>query len=86
MCMGRTDLTSLRTGCKIKIISMEFIATPQPIVLTYNIATGNCFYTVCGVAIHTVNSMEMMLILQPAIVTSKSVRPVHVEIGYFMYV
>jgi len=36
---------------------------------------------VCGVA---TNSLEITLILQPALMTSKSVRPVHTEIGYLL--
>jgi len=41
------------------------------------------FYMICGVAIHKVNSLEVTLILHTAhIVTSKSVRPMHMEIGF----
>jgi len=65
-------LTSLRAGYKIKVrerlFLREFIATPQTIVFTYYIATSqiNYFHTFCGVAIHTVNSLEITLILKPA--------------------
>jgi len=44
-------LTSLQAGCKIKVISREFVATPQTIVFTFNIATPQTIvFTVCGVA------------------------------------
>jgi len=35
---------------------------------------------VCGVAIHTANSLEIFLILHRLIMTSKSVRSVHMKI------
>jgi len=36
---ARPSLTSLRTGYKIKVISREFIATPQTIVVAIHAAT-----------------------------------------------
>jgi len=64
MCTDLADF-DLWIGCKIMVISKEFVATLQTFVFTYNIATSPTIYTIC-IVIHTVNSQEITLILQPA--------------------
>jgi len=62
-------LTSLQAGSKIKVISRELIVTSQTSIFAYYFTTNtteHCFYTVFGVAIYTVNSLEIMIILQSA--------------------
>jgi len=71
-------VTPLRAYGKTRDISREFIAVPQAIVL-HNIATAT---PICGVTIHTASSLKMTFILQRGVlVTSKSVRHVHMEIA-----
>jgi len=68
MCTVGLILNSLGANCRIKLISKKFITTLQIIVfaeLLFN-TTVHCFHTICGVAMHTVNSLEITFILQMA--------------------
>jgi len=69
VCTGWTDFDVTTGRCKLKVISGEFIATQQTIVLHYNTVyhTDHCFSTICGVAMHAVISRKITLIFQPAL-------------------
>jgi len=88
MFMAGPILTSIRIGCKIKVISKEFIATPHTVVFTYNIATSQTVvFTQIVVLLHNSKLPENNVDFATGpcpIVTSKSIRPVHMEIGYLI--
>jgi len=67
MCTDRTYFDVIAGRQQNQGYFQRICCNRQTIVFTYNIATSNnYFYTIYGVAVHTVNSLKIRSILLPS--------------------
>jgi len=79
---GPPILTSLRAGCKIKLFPESLLQHLRPSFLHKTLQHHKTLFLHNLRCCRTYSELLwIMLILQPVIVVSKSVRPVHMEIG-----